>query len=98
MPAVTAASIAPLQRWLHATPRVPPAPIRDDLGGDLRTGFVGARLSPVSPAAQRIASAMSDSEPPHLPSARTGRILTVQADARDARRVLLAVAAMMPAL
>src|SRR5687767_11373482 len=49
-----------------------------------------------SPAAQRIASPISDKDPPHLPNARTGRIRTFQ-PTPAMPLALLVVAAATPA-
>ncbi len=49
-----------------------------------------------SPAAQRIASMMSESKPPHLPRARTGRIIPFQV-IPVTPTALLAIAPRMPA-
>src|SRR5687768_10400032 len=81
-PAPTAASIALCRVWLHATPALPPAPIRMTLAGFALAGTgvsggTGAVVT-VKPADHRIASATSDMAPPQRPSARTGNILTFQ--------------------
>ena len=57
-------------------------------------GLVGTPVT-ARPAAQRMASAMSLVEPPHLPSTRTGKILTP--DAMPATPMALSdLAAMVP--
>ena len=85
----------------HVSPRTPPK-FRLMICGRFATGF---GVTPVtgSPIDHLIASKISDMEPPHLPSARTGRMRTPPkpmpaTDPTVAASVLLAVAAMIPAV
>ncbi len=85
---------APLIALCIVDEQVPPPP-SDMLMTSAALGLAGTPLT-VPPEAQMMASAMSDSEPPHRPSTRTGTTLALNA-VPATPVVLLVSAATVPA-